>query len=330
MKQVPLERAKKKIVIGAAILAILCLVVGYQWGDYRSKSSDLSGCTESLLDPASCSGEASNQVSYLAFRSDLEAQLSEATRGGEIEKAGIYFRDLRNGPILRINETEPFLPMSLMKMPLMIAVLKYAETHPGALDEKVHTPPAFAKNVQVMSQAETLTPDRDYTIAQLLDFMISFSDNQALGVLSQWIDEKAGRTAVIDTLVNLGLMRPQDTLPDSTVSAGTYGAILRILYSAAYLNPEYSQRALDILTRTKFRDGITHDLPSEVRVAHKFGVNDDGNGEVQLHDCGIVYHPVGPYILCVMTSGSDYQKQARYIQSVAKSVYEHVGTGETE
>jgi hypothetical protein len=99
------------------------------------------------------------------------------------------------------------------------------------------------------------------------------------------------------------------------------------LFYASYLNIEFSQKALDFLTRTKFKDGLSHGVSSDVRVAHKFGVRDDGSGVVQLHDCGIVYHPAGPYILCVMTKGTNYEQQAHYIQDVAARVYERVGQG---
>lgn len=308
----------------AGILVALALVAGFSWGKQHAGMSALSDCTETLIDPALCSGEARNQVSYQAFRRDLEDHLTSAKASGAVAQAAIYFRDLHNGPTLAINANEPFLPMSLMKMPLMIAVLKYAEGNPGVLAETVHTPPQFATNVQVMDAAQTVLPDHDYTIEQLLEYMISYSDNRALGVLSSWADQRMGRSAVIDTLVKLGLMRPQDSAPDATVSARTYAEILRILYSASYLNVAYSQKALDLLTKTRFADGLTHDVPDGVRVAHKFGVSDDGNGEVQLHDCGIVYHPAGPYLLCVMTRGTSYERQAGYIQDMADRVYDRV------
>lgn len=324
----PSDTTNKKIIYGvvAAVLVAASLAAGYSWGDAPMQDSGKSGCREDLIDPASCSGEASNQLSFLAFRTDLEEHLARAQKSGQITNAGIYFRDLRNGPIVTLNSNDAFMPMSLMKMPLMIAVLRYAQDNPGVLEEKVRTPESFGVNIQLMNESETLMPDKEYTINEMLEYLISYSDNRALGMLGMWLDERAGRNAVIDTLVNLGLMRPQDTVPNTTVSPRTYGAILRILYGAAYLNPEYSQNALDILTKTKFKEGIANGLPESVKVAHKFGVNDEGSGDVQLHDCGIVYHPVGPYTLCVMTNGTDFNQQARYIQEVASRVYDHVAT----
>ncbi len=314
----------------AAALLVAALALGGAVGFWSGSSSHdiLSYCEESLIDPSICSGNPNAKVkaSYEAFRRDFQDQLEEAQASGSIARAGIFFRDLHNGPTIDLNASEGFAPMSLMKMPLMMAVLRYAQDHEGALDEKLRTPPAFATNVQVMDPERTLLPDTEYSVDELLRYMIAHSDNRALGLLSAWMDERAGRTAVVDTLIALGLMRQGDALPDAQITAKTYGSILRILYGAAYLSPEYSQKALEYLAQSTFKDGLAHDLPEGVRIAHKFGVHDDQAGAVQLHDCGIVYHPIGgPYILCVMTEGSDYDAQARYIREVARRFYELVG-----
>ncbi len=319
---------KSRLIIGISILVVLVLGVGIgvMWDRRAGTISKVSDCKEGLVDPAVCSGEPSNKVSFDSFRKDLEDHHASAKQNGAIESASIFFRDLRNGPQIVLNVDETYAPMSLMKMPLMVAILKYAESHPGVLEEKIHTPMGFATNVQIMNSAQTLLPNHDYTIEEMLIFMISYSDNRALGMLGEWFDKRAGRDSVEDTLVGLGLMRRQDIAPATVILARTYGAILRILYGAAYLNLESSQKALDFLTKTEFKDGLTHDVPDGVRVAHKFGVLDDGTGEVQLHDCGITYHPSGPYVLCVMTRGKNYERQARYIQDVASRVYQRVGS----
>ncbi len=60
-------------------------------------------------------------------------------------------------------------------------------------------------------------------------------------------------------------------------------------------------------------------------VAHKFGTRvADGPGGRQLHDCGIVYAPKTPYILCVMSRGNSSQNLSHFIAQVSKRVYEGV------
>jgi len=65
-------------------------------------------------------------------------------------------------------------------------------------------------------------------------------------------------------------------------------------------------------------------VPKEVRVAHKFGELGLPNGEKQLHDCGIIYYPGNPYLLCVMSKGKDSQKLSGIIQTISSMVYKEV------
>jgi hypothetical protein len=60
-------------------------------------------------------------------------------------------------------------------------------------------------------------------------------------------------------------------------------------------------------------------------VAHKFGIRDiAGEQEKQFHDCGIVYYPKRPYLLCVMTRGNDIQQAIAFIREVSRRVYDQV------
>jgi beta-lactamase class A len=302
-------------------LAALAVVVGAVWllGDRTPEGHD--DCEQNLINPAACTGELEGKVGFEAFRRDLEEELLAAKAEGKLLEAGIYFRDLHAGPTFGLNANEEFLPMSLLKLPVMVAVLKAAEANPSLLEQRLRTPPSFAMNVQLMKEGETLTPDREYTVGELLEYMITYSDNKALGMLSDWLAENVGDESVRNVMVDLGIVRVDDEVDSLSITPKSYSTILRILYGAAYLSPDYSQRALELLTKTKFDEGITYGVPDGVLVAHKFGIREDPGVNVQLHDCGIVYHPGGPYLLCVMTRGKSYKDQAHYIQDVASSVY---------
>ena len=62
-------------------------------------------------------------------------------------------------------------------------------------------------------------------------------------------------------------------------------------------------------------------------MAHKFGENTDidlttgTQVDKELHDCGIVYVPQKPYLLCVMTRGQDFNSLTNVISSISKIVY---------
>ncbi len=85
-----------------------------------------------------------------------------------------------------------------------------------------------------------------------------------------------------------------------------------------------SQYALELLSETTFSDGIVAGVPGGTRVAHKFGFRQPSEAESQLHDCGIVYHPLATYILCVMTSGTDARQEAEGIAAISRVTYDAV------
>src|SRR6185503_17380876 len=119
--------------------------------------------------------------------------------------------------------------------------------------------------------------------------------------------------------------KPPAMNQDYLIDTHTYASFFRILYNATYLDRHDSEEILTTLTEASFKDGLIADIPASVTVAHKFGSRKvDDAGKVQLHDCGIIYVPGKPYILCVMTQGTDFNKLADFIQSVSKLVYNDV------
>jgi beta-lactamase class A len=60
-------------------------------------------------------------------------------------------------------------------------------------------------------------------------------------------------------------------------------------------------------------------LPTNINVAHKYGTS---GGESE-SDCGIVYIPKRPYIICMMVS-TDPEQANKIIQEVSKKVYDYV------
>ncbi len=106
-----------------------------------------------------------------------------------------------------------------------------------------------------------------------------------------------------------------------------YSSLFRILYNRQFLTPEYSQMALSLLSSSSYSAGLAALLPPETKVAHKFGYYEGNKAQkelLQLHDCGIVYHPVSPYTLCVMTRGKDLSVMTSVIAELSKAVYDEV------
>ena len=236
------------------------------------------------------------------------------------DQVAVYYRDLSNGPWMGINEEDAFSPASLLKVPTLISALKYAETHPDYLYAtiKYFTP---GNSSQDIMPEDTLMPGQTYSIKELLEHMIVYSDNQALFIIFQ--------TLPIDLLnevyYQLGIDISVNAKPDQEqiMSVREYASFFRILYNASYLNKDMSELALSILSKSEFNKGIKSGLPNGITVAHKFGERyfKETNTR-QLHDCGIVYLDDKPYILCIMTRGKDFTKLEDIIGTISKIIYE--------
>jgi hypothetical protein len=82
---------------------------------------------------------------------------------------------------------------------------------------------------------------------------------------------------------------------------------------------------LELLSRSAFTDALVAGVPKGTKVAHKFGIRDVPNEDVkQFHDCDIVYYPKRPYLLCVMTRGSQTESGVMFIREVSRRVYQQV------
>jgi hypothetical protein len=89
-----------------------------------------------------------------------------------------------------------------------------------------------------------------------------------------------------------------------------------------------SEKGLELLSKIDFEDGIRKVIPVSTPVADKFGeyylIENGVAKEHQLHDCGIVYHPKHPYIICIMTKGDSLDSLKKVLQDISKIVYINV------
>lgn len=256
------------------------------------------------------------------FSESIKSKVEKLEDKYDISFASIYFRDLDNGQWIGINEKEEFTSASLIKLPILISLLKESEASPGILERRITVSEEDAREtlVQEIKPEAEIMPGESYTVLEAAERMIQESDNTAMHVLLRNIHEKY-RVSVFDAV---GVAFRVDD-KEIMVRVKDYAGFFRVLFNASYLSRENSERALEILTKTTFDGGIVAGVPKSVTVAHKFGERSNYiNGMLvtkQLHDCGIVYYPQKPYILCVMTRGTDYEKQQSFIRDVSKLFY---------
>lgn len=266
----------------------------------------------------------SKQVSTALLEENLNNYISASISGGKATHVSVYFRDLNNGPWIGINENENFTPASLLKVPVMIAVLKKAEQDPLFLKKRLAIAPSAADEFQQnINDTGMVVPGKSYEVEDLVVRMIQRSDNHAATNLWDAVGDQFMDRVFEDVQVKVtGIKTPKDYL-----SVKDYSTFFRILYNASYLNREMSEKGLKILTKSTFNTGLVAGLPEDMVIAHKFGERGIGKGGleiVQLHDCGIVYDAQMPYLVCVMTRGRNFNDLNKVIADVSAMVYRSV------
>ncbi|MBN2854282.1 serine hydrolase [Patescibacteria group bacterium] len=237
----------------------------------------------------------------------------------KIESASVYFRDLNNGPWINYNPEEKFSPASLMKVPLLIAYLKKAESNKSFLEEKINSENAKSYLDPNIDPRLTIEQNTDYSVLELLEMMIIHSDNAAAQVLLN----NLSYYEIDYVYYDLGL-NPNEWQEDNFLTVRDYSSFFRILYNASYLNREMSEFALSILAKSEYDAGIKSGIKDKnIIVSHKFGERGIGNSK-QLHDCGIIYNYDKPYLLCIMTRGDDFLKIREAIKEISQVFYQEL------
>jgi beta-lactamase class A len=316
------------ILVGPTLLALLVgFWGGHEWeeqrvhvhDEYRVQSYVNGALTNPLLECAESADELS-VGERAAIERTVRTYLEGAIKRGMVTEAAVYFRDLNNGPWFGINERELFTPASLLKLPLAMSVYWKQQRDMQTLSDEIEYVPIEEVPVALENQysSDAPLPAATYTLRDLVGIMLRESSNDAASLIAEY----QGEDRVLGIYKDFGIDVPSYT-SDYEIDVKTYGAFFRVLYNASYLGQPASEELLATLTEAAFKDGIVAGVPQDVKVAHKFGTRtgEVGAGYRQLHDCGIVYAPRAPYILCVMSQGNSTENLAHFIAQVSEKVY---------
>lgn len=316
---------------GRAALAIGALAIGVGMGTYLTPYFSTQAVLKDVRDfqnsyhfinpLLACGADGDLDIGQArALKQSLQAVIAKRTQAGDITDASIYFRDLNNGPWVGINYDEKFSPSSLLKVPLAMSVFKKAEDDPSFWQKKFSYTGTEVQDFQHFPPARIL-PAGNYTVEELVRQMLQNSDNDATNILANAV----GADSFTTTYAHLGISIPPVEGTDFTTTTHSYSSFFRILYSGTYLSDASSERLLALLSETNFTQGLVAGLPSTIPVAHKFGERSFSDSSiVQLHDCGIVYLPKHPYVICVMTKGTNFDTLASVIAELSRTTYQYV------
>ena len=207
----------------------------------------------------------------------------------------IYFESLNTGASVTVNPDLKIWPASLSKLPIAMVAMKKVQNKEWSLDTKFKL-----ENRDLGHDSFITEVGKEYTLEELLKAMLSQSDNASWKLLSRELTK--------DEILEIGEAVGLDEafVSNAKVSAKDYTRLLRALHLAVFLNEDYSQELLSLLVGSEFKDFIKSGLNSDIKFAHKWGINEKLNVYA---DSGIVYIPNRPYIISVMVQSKYDQDQ---------------------
>jgi beta-lactamase class A len=272
-----------------------------------------------LIRPLLFTEDPEEDASLLTVKEQLKTVISNNIKKGDLVTASIFLKKLSDTRCVKLNTAEMYNPGSLMKVPVMIAYFKEAMNGTSAILNKKILFTGHNTNLPVEEgSVPHLTAGKSYTVSELINYMIIDSDNDAMALLVNNFDEKKLHKMFAD----LGVPVPPTNHDVFSLTPDMYARFLRILYNATYLDRNYSQQALSILTQTKYKKGLTRNIDASVKVAHKYGISVT-DGLRSLSEAGIFYSD-HPYLFVIMSKGSDYSKLSDIISECSDIVYKGV------
>ncbi len=300
------------------ISVVLNLYLGYHhWLEYQ-QSRDKAIETSSkypLLSPR-IFAEQKNDVliNFLPLRNALR----EYAMGFD-GALGIYFEYLPSGTSIGINEKKDFIAASLIKVPVVMAFFRQQEV--TGLDQMGSVVRLEASDMDKgFGKLWERGVGTEVSYDDLIRLTLVDSDNTAVLAISRNVHEQYFEEVYQG--LDVDFIKQNDRL---IVSPKEYASILKSLYLSAVISKASSQKILTYLTEHSSYDKLVDGVPQGVPVANKFGMYQEG----AVHqDCGIVYVPKRPYILCIMSESSEQEARER-IRMVSQKVYQFVANVNT-
>lgn len=260
-----------------------------------------------------------NESKELApLKAKLTELLVDDIKSGTLITGSVHLMSFTKGEWTAVNPSGPFEMGTMVNVPLLITYLYEAETNPQVMNKKIY----FEEKDRVSQQAygvQGIQSEHFYSVKDLLKSMIAGSDKNATRLLYDNVNEKLFKK----TFSLLDMPEPNLKEKNYKINAKTFSRFLTVLYDATYLSRSGSENALKMLSQCGFKDGIMKGLPQSVKAAHKFGEWEDTKHNTHgLHETAIVYLNDGPYLLTIMTNGTDPKVQAEEISKISKLVYD--------
>jgi beta-lactamase class A len=257
-------------------------------------------------------------------------QISQAAQG----LVGMTATVLESGESVSLNGNQRFPMQSVYKLPIAMAVLNQVDQGNLKPDQRIRIEASdIVQGSQVLDEN---SQGKEFILSELLQYMVSRSDNTACDVLLRLIGEPQRVTEYLSSLgindivvANTEKELAQDPAVQYRNSATPDAAVvlLRTLYEGRGLSK--SSQALLLQWMTETQTGLKRIkglLPEGTVVAHKTGTSSTVNGvTAATNDVGLVALPSGQHLaIAVFVSDSQATDVIReeVIAKVARAAWD--------
>ena len=250
---------------------------------------------------------------------------------------GIGLIHIETGDSLDVNNHIRFPMLSVYKFPLAIAVLGMVDKGELSLKQTYHITKAdLTDETWSPLKKEFPNGEVDLTIAQLLNYSVSQSDNIACDILFKL----AGGTESVDKYIHgLGISGIAIKATEHEMRAGwkiqytnwskpmQMSRLLEGLYQQKYLSDSSNTFLMKLMIESANDPArIKALLPEGTIVAHKTGTSDQ-RGKIYdaCNDVGIIFLPDGTHValsIFVSKSEEDYDTTRKLIAEISKAVFD--------
>lgn len=237
---------------------------------------------------------------------------------------GLFFQYIPTGTTIGVNQDDPYVAASLLKLPNVIQVQKMIESGEiSGKDTITITSKWLDGNYGTLYKKGI---GEKVTIDELMKISIQESDNTANNILTN--DVLGGAPVNFYNSLDVSPEILEETI---AITPRNYLSVLRSLFFAGYLSVEGSNKVLELMTGiNKNDDDLGAKLPDNIKIAQKIGVYEKNPDEKKYtySDCGIFYLPKRPYMLCIMSRG-EYNLVSNHTKEISKIIYDYIESANT-
>ncbi len=261
---------------------------------------------------------------------DRIEQISQAARG----RVGVTATVLETGESVTLNGNQQFPMQSVYKFPIAMAVLAQVDRGKLKLDQKIRVEASDV--LQGSRILDEKSQGMEFSLAELLKYMVSESDNTASDVLLKQVGEPR---IVTEYLRGLGVNdivvanTEKELAQDTAVQYRNYATpdaavvLLRAFHEGKGLSKSSQALLLQLMTETTTGPKRIKGLLLEgTVVAHKTGTSSTVNGvTAATNDVGLVTLPNGRHMaiaVFVSDSGANNAIREEVIAKVAKAAWD--------